>query len=79
MSKIIKCASCMDPFKWDDDVIEVRDEYYHKDCVTLYPTGLVAFLDDSCLGETENDDGSMDCILFDEGQYLDDDEESEAE
>lgn len=34
-----KCQSCLEKFKWDDEVIEVRDEYYHKDCVTLYPTG----------------------------------------
>lgn len=51
-----KCKACSDYFKWDDEVIEVDDEYYHKDCVTLYPTGYVAFLDDDCLGETENAD-----------------------
>ena len=54
-----ECSACKDPFVWDDDVILVNDELYHKDCVTLYPTGFVAFLDDQCLGETDNEDGSM--------------------
>lgn len=55
MNELIECASCMEPFKWDEDVIKVKDEYYHEKCVTLYPTGFVAFLDDDCLGETTID------------------------
>ncbi|MBL1228170.1 hypothetical protein IW492_02850 [Enterococcus sp. BWB1-3] len=77
MSRLIECAACLEPFEWNDEVIEVRDDYYHKDCVTLYPIGYVAFLDEDCLGETENDDGQMACSIFDEGQYIDDDEEDE--
>ncbi|WEL45971.1 hypothetical protein P0G38_09305 [Enterococcus casseliflavus] len=67
-----KCKACSDYFKWDDEVIEVDDEYYHKDCVTLYPTGYVAFLDYDCLGETENADGTTAYSIFEEGQYIDD-------
>lgn len=66
-----KCQSCLEEFKWDDEVIEVRDEYYHKDCVTLYPTGYVAFLDEDCLGETENEDGCMASGFLEEGEYID--------
>lgn len=53
------CKACDDAFKWDDNVIVVDDELYHKDCVTIYPTGFVAFIDGELLGETENDDGEM--------------------
>ena len=42
-------------------MILVNDELYHKDCVSLYPTGFVAFIDGEFLGETENDDGSSAC------------------
>lgn len=53
------CIACEEKFKWDDDVIDVADNLYHKDCVNLYPTGFVAYLDDEFLGETENEDGQM--------------------
>lgn len=53
-----ECQACKESFEWNEQVILVNDELYHKDCVTLYPTGFVAFLDDECLGETENEDGS---------------------
>lgn len=53
-----ECKACKDSFEWDDEVILVNDELYHKDCVKLYPTGFVAYLDDEFLGETENEDGS---------------------
>ncbi|NJP37905.1 hypothetical protein [Alkalicoccus luteus] len=52
-----ECNACNEKFEWDDRLIIVEDKYYHKDCVTLYATGYVAFLDDDPLGETENDDG----------------------
>lgn len=67
------CKACDDPFNWNDDVIEVSDDLYHKDCVTLYPTGFVAFIGDECLGETENEDGQMACEIIDD--LLNDDEE----
>ncbi|KQL17664.1 hypothetical protein [Cytobacillus solani] len=68
-----KCASCEDEFVWNDDVIIVEDNLYHKDCVTLYPTGYVAFIDDEFLGETENDDGQMAYEIIDD--LLNDDED----
>lgn len=67
------CTACDDPFKWDDDVIIVGDNLYHKDCVTLYPTGFVAYIDDEFLGETENEDGQMAFEIIDD--LLTDDEE----
>ena len=54
-----ECKYCEEEFVWDDDVILVNDELYHKDCVKLYPTGYVVYVDDEFLGESENDEGSM--------------------
>lgn len=68
-----ECKACDDKFKWDDDVIIVGNSLYHKDCVTLYPTGFVAFIDDECIGETENEDGQMAYEIIDD--LLTDDEE----
>lgn len=68
-----KCAYCDDLFKWDDEVIIVNDYIYHKDCLTLYPTGYVAFIGDDCIGETENEDGQMAYELID--GLLDNDDE----
>lgn len=70
-----KCGACSEEFSWDDDVVEVKNEFYHKDCVELYPIGYFAMLDDEPLGETENDDGSMACLMMDEGEYIDSDKE----
>ena len=56
-----ECRVCNEGFIWDDDVILVNDELYHKDCVIVYPTVFVAYLGDECLGETENEDGSLAC------------------
>ena len=67
------CKACDDEFLWNDDVIVVDDELYHKDCVTLYPTGFIAFIDGECLGETENEDGQMAFEIIDD--LLTEDEE----
>ena len=68
--KLKQCKACEDTFSWNDEVIIVNDELYHKDCVSLYPTGFYAMLDDEPLGETENEDGEMACEILDEGEYL---------
>lgn len=68
--KVKQCEACSEPFQWDDDVIEVKDNYYHKNCVELYPTGYFAMLDDEPLGETENDDGSMAFEVLEDDEYL---------
>lgn len=72
MSKIKLCEACSETFLWDDDVIIIDDKVYHKDCVSLYPTGYVAFIDDNFLGETENDDGGMAFDWLEKGEYEDD-------
>lgn len=56
-----ECTACEEHFVWNDEVILVNDELYHKSCLKLYPTGFVAYLGDECLGETENEDGSSAC------------------
>jgi hypothetical protein len=72
MSKELKlCKACEDSFDWRDDVIVVDDDYYHKNCVELYPIGYIAMLDDQPLGETENDDGTMAFEVLEEGEYVD--------
>ena len=75
MSQLIKCSVCNGYFNWDDDVVIVDDEYYHKNCVELYPTGQFAMLDDEPLGETENDDGDMAFEIFEDGEYVDAEDE----
>lgn len=72
--KIKHCKSCIEPFRWDDDVILVEDDIYHKDCVSLYPTGYFAMLDDEPLGETENEDGSMAFEIMEDDEYLEENE-----
>ena len=59
------CKVCDDPFVWDDKVVIIDDESYHKDCLELYPTGYYAMLDGNPLGETENEDGQMAYEIFD--------------
>lgn len=66
--KLERCPSCNEPFEWNETVILVSGDLYHKDCLTLYPTGYVAFDGNHCLGETDNEDGDM---AF---EHLDDDE-----
>lgn len=73
-NKLKKCKACEDPFHWNDDVIEVNDEFYHKNCVELYPTGYFAMLDGEPLGETENEDGSSAFEILDDGEYLEETE-----
>lgn len=47
-----KCKACDVKFDWNDVVVIVNDECYHKDCLTL--------------GEVENDEGEMAFNIFDE-------------
>lgn len=70
--KLKRCEACEDLFLWDDDVIEVDDTFYHKNCVEIHPIGYFAMLDDEPLGETENDDGCMAFEILDQGEYLED-------
>jgi hypothetical protein len=68
-----KCASCEEKFVWNDTVIIVDEQLYHKDCVELYPIGYFAMLDGEPLGETENEDGQMAFEIIDD--LLDDEED----
>lgn len=72
MAEKEKCLACKDGFNWDDDIVVVDEELYHKDCVTLYPTGYYAFIDDELLGETDNEDGQMAFEILEEGEYEED-------
>lgn len=66
--KLKRCKACEETFVWNEDLILVNDEVYHKDCVDLYPTGYYAMLDGEPLGETENEDGSSAYDILDEGE-----------
>lgn len=67
--KLKRCKACEETFTWNEDVILVNDDVYHKDCVELYPIGYFAMLDGEPLGETENEDGSSAYDILDEGEY----------
>lgn len=71
-----KCESCEEPFKWDDNVVLVGEDLYHEDCVTLYPTGYVAFIGDDFIGETTNEDGQLAYELIN-GLLVEDEEAEE--
>ena len=69
--KLKRCEACNDPFREDDNIVIVDDELYHGDCVTIYPTGFVAYITNGdCLGETENDEGQNAYEILDAGEYL---------
>lgn len=70
--KLKQCEACNDPFNWRDDVVIVDDELYHKYCVTVYPSGYFAMLDDEVLGEVENDDGQSAYEILGDGEFLED-------
>lgn len=59
-------------------MVLVEEHAYHKDCVTLYPSGFVAFIDGEYLGETENDDGQMACEIIDDLLLDEEDEQGEG-
>jgi len=65
-----KCAECVQPFKWDDDVVNVDDRYFHKKCVELVPSGYVAYVNDEYIGEVEYED--MACFILDTDAYEED-------
>lgn len=69
-----KCEECLKTFKWSDDVVNVGDSYFHKQCVELVPSGYVAFVNDEYIGEVEYED--MACLILNSDDYL---EEGESE
>lgn len=69
-----RCSVCEEKFVWDEDVVLINNKAYHRDCVTLYPDGYVAFVDDEFLGGTENDDGELAFIALDEGEYIEEED-----
>lgn len=65
-----KCEVCGENFSWNSEVVIIDDSLYHKDCISLYPTGYYAMLDGEPLGETENEDGEMAFEILDDGEYV---------
>lgn len=67
-----KCNKCLEVFKWDDVIVNSDDLYFHKECVELYPSSYVVFVDDEFVGEVEYEDDAY--FILNKGEYL---EESE--
>lgn len=67
-----KCSNCGEIFEWNNDVIVAEDgmytNYFHEECVTLYPTGYVAYVDGDYLGEV-NSEADMAFSVFEPGDY----------
>ena len=68
-----KCDECLETFKWDDDVVNVDDNYFHKSCVEIVPIGYVAYVNGEHIGEVEYED--MACFILDTDDYEEDDSE----
>lgn len=77
--KLKRCEACDETFNWDDITIQVDDDYYHEECVELYPTGYCAFIGEEYLGETENDKGSLASSILSKNEYIDLDEQEEEQ
>lgn len=65
-----RCEECYETFKWDEDVVSVNDDYYHKQCVELVPIGYAVYVDGEYIGEMEDED--MACFILDTDDYLED-------
>lgn len=71
----MKCRACGDEFVWNDSVVIVSDEKYHRDCIELYPIGWFAMtLDGEPIGETENEEGQL-AFEIDDGLLEEESEE----
>jgi len=67
-----RCPECKETFRWNDDVIHADDNFYHKDCVQMIPTGYVAYIGDHCIGEVDYEDTA--CFILDTDEYEDESE-----
>lgn len=67
-----RCEECHETFRWDDDVVNVDDRYYHKECVQLFPSEYVVYVNDDYIGVVEYED--MACCILDSDDYLEDEE-----
>lgn len=68
---MIRCEECYETFKWDDDVVSVNDDYYHKKCVEMVPSEYVIYVNGEYVGEVEYED--MACFILDTDDYSDGD------
>ncbi len=65
-----RCEECYQTFKWDEDVVNVNDDYYHKNCVEMVPVEHVAYVNGEYIGVVEYED--MACFILDTDDYLED-------
>lgn len=74
---IKKCRECLEEIEELDEIISIDNEYYHTDCVKLYPTGYIALTHEGdMVGEVDDDsDGQLACLVLDEGEYLEEDDD----
>lgn len=67
------CNECLETFKWDDDVVNVGEHYFHSQCVELVPSEHVAFVNDEYIGVVEYEDTA--CFILNTEDYEEDDSE----
>jgi|GEM_PF-1301332 len=75
MSEIKKCAHCLEEIQSCEEIFEMDNKIYHKDCVELHPIQYVVFLNDECIGTIDADDVQFSDDLLNEGEYIDLEEE----
>lgn len=63
-----RCDECVEVFKWDDDVVNIGDRCFHRDCVELVPSSYVAFVNGEFIGEVEYEDSAY--LILNDGDYL---------
>lgn len=66
---MMRCEECLENFRWNDDVVNTGDSYFHEKCVELVPSGYVVYVNDEYVGEVEYED--MACLILNEEDYLD--------
>ncbi|MGG5359364.1 hypothetical protein [Enterococcus sp. DIV0240a] len=70
-----KCPICEEAFRDTDGIVEIKNKYFHEDCLEIVPIKFVAFdqnedEEDSYLGEFDLDDKTFAADKLDEGDYL---------
>lgn len=70
-----KCPICEEVFRDTDGIIEIKNKYFHEDCLEIIPIKFVAYdqnedEEDSYLGEFDLDDKTFASDKLDEGDYL---------
>lgn len=73
-----RCEQCEKTFKWDDELVSSGDNFYHKECVHVFPIAYgIQLLNGDYIGESDVEDGEMAFHLLNDGEYEENEEEEE--